>query len=105
MLAEECSVIIQSKIPPKLNNPCQIIIPYIIGPLTIWQVLCHLGANINLITLSMTRKLNYGEPKPTRMNLTLATRSITYPYGVLEDVLVRVDGLLFPVNFVILDMP
>lgn len=29
----------------------------------------------------------------------------TYPYGVLEDVLVRVDGLLFPVDFVILDMP
>lgn len=30
---------------------------------------------------------------------------ITYPYRVLEDVLVRVDGLLFPTDFVILDMP
>lgn len=39
------------------------------------------------------------------MTLTLADRSIIYPYGVLEDVLVKVDGLLFPTDFVVLDMP
>ncbi|MCI90336.1 hypothetical protein A2U01_0111628, partial [Trifolium medium] len=37
--------------------------------------------------LSMVRKLDYGEPKSTKMTLTLADRSITYPYGILEDVL------------------
>lgn len=55
--------------------------------------------------LFMTRKLNYGEPKPTEMTLTLADHSIAYPYEVLKDILVRVDGLLFPANFIILDMP
>lgn len=35
----------------------------------------------------------------------LVDRSITYPYGVIEDVLVRFDDLLFPVDFIILDMP
>lgn len=55
--------------------------------------------------LSMMKKLNHGEPKPTKMTLTLADRSVTYPYGVLEDVLVRVDDLFFPIDFVILDMP
>lgn len=44
------------------------------------------------------------KPKPTQMTLTLSDRLITYPYGVLEDFLVRVDGLLFPVNFVMLDI-
>lgn len=39
------------------------------------------------------------------MTLTLTNRYITYPYGVLKDVFVRVDELLFPVDFVILDMP
>lgn len=39
------------------------------------------------------------------MTLTLLDRSIMYPYGVLEDVLLRVDGLLFPDDFIILDMP
>lgn len=55
--------------------------------------------------LSMMKKLHYGKPKPTKMALTLADKSITYPYVVLEDVLVRVDDLLFPADFVILDMP
>lgn len=53
----------------------------------------------------MMRKLNYGEMKPIKMSLTLADRSVTYPYGVLEDVLVKVDDLLFQADFFILDMP
>ena len=52
----------------------------------------------------MMRKLNYGGPKTTKMMLTLADRFVTYPYGVLEDVLVKVDDLLFPADFVILDI-
>jgi len=38
------------------------------------------------------------------MTLTLADCSFSYPYGVLEDVLVKVNDLLFPADFVILDM-
>lgn len=64
---------------------------YYIGLLTIGHALCDLGSNINLMLLSMMRKLNFGEPKWT--------------YGVLEDVLVIVDNLFFPIHYVILDMP
>lgn len=39
------------------------------------------------------------------MILTLVDRYITYPYGVLEDVIIIVDDLFFPIYFVILDMP
>ena len=52
----------------------------------------------------MMKKLGCGEPKPTRMTLTLADWSISYPFGVLEDVLVKVNELVFPADFVILDM-
>jgi len=38
------------------------------------------------------------------MTLTLVDRSISYPFGVLEDVLVQVNDLVFPTDFVILDM-
>ena len=41
--------------------------------------------------------------KPTRMTLQLADRSVKYPRGVLEDVLVRIDTFVFPVEFVVLD--
>lgn len=47
------------------------------------QALFDLGASINLMALSMMNKLNYGEPKPTNMTLTLADKSISYPYGVV----------------------
>lgn len=57
------------------------------------------------MSLSMVKKLNCGEPKPTKMTLTLVDRSVTYPCGVLKEVLVRVDDLIFPIDFVILDMP
>ena len=44
------------------------------------------------------------EPKPTTVSLQLADRSITYPRGVVEDVLVKVDKFIFPVDFIVLDM-
>ena len=37
------------------------------------------------------------------MTLQLADRSVKYPRGVLEDVLVRIDTFVFPVDFVVLD--
>ena len=41
---------------------------------------------------------------PTRMTLQLADRSITRPYRVVEDVLVKVHHFTFPVDFVIMDI-
>lgn len=79
-------------------------IPCSIASLTIDHALCDLGAIINLMSLSMMKKLNYGEPKPTQMTLTLEDCSITYPYGVLEYVMVMVDDLLFPTDLEILNM-
>lgn len=76
-LEEECSVIIQCKLPPKLTDLVRFIIPCSIGSLMIGHALCDLEESINLILLSMMRKLNCWQPKPTQMNLTLFDRSIT----------------------------
>lgn len=103
-LSENCSAILQKKLPPKLKDPGAFTIPCSIGPVNIGRALCDLGASINLMPLSMMKKLGCGEPKPTRMTLTLADRSISHPFGVLEDVLVKVNELVFPADFVILDM-
>ncbi|XP_075507472.1 uncharacterized protein LOC142544295 [Primulina tabacum] len=43
-------------------------------------------------------------PNPIRMSLQLADRSVKYPRGVIEDVLVKVDKFIFPADFVELDM-
>jgi len=38
------------------------------------------------------------------MQLQLADETVKYPYGVVEDVLVKVDKFIFHVDFVIMDM-
>ncbi|XP_073017791.1 uncharacterized protein [Primulina eburnea] len=50
------------------------------------------------------KDLNLGEVKPTTITLQVADRSLTYPRGIVEDVLVKVDKFIFPADFVILDM-
>ncbi|GAU51100.1 hypothetical protein TSUD_411810 [Trifolium subterraneum] len=82
-MTEECSAIIQKKLPQKKKDP---------------------GTSINLMPLSMMKKIPGAVAKPTKMKLSLADRSTVHPYGILHDVLVRVAEFVFPVDFVILDM-
>ncbi|XP_075504544.1 uncharacterized protein LOC142541982 [Primulina tabacum] len=103
-LTEECSVILQRKLPQKLKDPESFIIPCVIGGSRINRALCDLGASINLMSFSIYRTLKLGEVKPSTITLQLADRSLTYPRGIVEDVLVKVDKFIFPADFVILDM-
>ncbi|XP_073061965.1 uncharacterized protein [Primulina eburnea] len=103
-ISEECSAILQNKLPPKLKDPGSFSIPCTIGTSNFNKVLCDLGASINLMPYSCFEKLEIGEVKPTTSSLQLADRSIKYPRGVVEDVLVKVDKFIFPVDFVVLDM-
>ncbi|XP_062080890.1 uncharacterized protein LOC133785687 [Humulus lupulus] len=103
-LTEECSEILQRKLPQKLQDPGSFTIPCTIGKFECKHALCDLGASINLMPLSVFRKLGLGEAKPTTITLQLADRSIKHPRGVIEDVLVKVDKFIFPADFIVLDM-
>ncbi|GJY05144.1 reverse transcriptase domain-containing protein, partial [Tanacetum coccineum] len=67
------------------------------------HALADLGASINLMPLSIWKNLSLPELTPTRMTLELADRSITYPKGLAEDVLVKVGKFHFPTDFVVVD--
>lgn len=54
--------------------------------------------------LNKAKELNLGKIIPSNMTLTLADLSITYPHGILQDVLVHVEGLVFPADFMVVDM-
>ncbi|XP_030939518.1 uncharacterized protein LOC115964323 [Quercus lobata] len=103
-LFEECSAILQKKLPQKLKDSGSFTLPYTIGDSFFDKVLCDLGASINLMSLSVYRKLGLGEMKQTTISLQLIDRSIKYPRGIIEDALVKVDKFIFPANFVVLDM-
>nr|GEV14488.1 reverse transcriptase domain-containing protein [Tanacetum cinerariifolium] len=65
--------------------------------------LADLGASINLIPLSIWKKLKLPTLNDTKMVLELADRTISKPTGVAENVFVKVGKLYFPVDFVVLD--
>ena len=44
------------------------------------------------------------EANPTTITLQLVDRSLTHPQGIIEDVLVKVDKFIFPIDFIVLDM-
>lgn len=69
------------------------------------QTKMNLLEGMSLLHIRLSQGGSLGKLKLIIMTLTLLDQSIKYPYGVLEDILFRVDGLLFPVDFVILDMP
>jgi len=75
-----------------------------IGALFVDKALLDLGESINLIPLEMLKKIGNLEIKPTKMILQLADRVTKYPYGVVEDVLVKVDKFIFLVDFVVMDI-
>ncbi|WP_216072253.1 hypothetical protein, partial [Acinetobacter baylyi] len=62
-----------------------------IGGMDVGRALCDLGVSINLMPLSIFKKLGIGEARPTSVTLQMADRSITYLEGKIEDVLVKVD--------------
>ena len=103
-LTEECSAILQRKLPQKLKDPGSFTIPCTIGNAIFERALCDLGASINLMPLSIFKRLGLGESRPTTVTLQLADRSLKHPRGVIEDVLVKVDKFIFPADFIVLDM-
>ncbi|GJR41691.1 reverse transcriptase domain-containing protein [Tanacetum coccineum] len=65
--------------------------------------LADLGASINLMPLSIWKKLSLPELTPTRMILELADRWTTSPSGIAEDVFVKVGKFYFLADFVVVD--
>ena len=101
-LTEECSAILQRKLPQKLKDPGSFTIPCTIGNAIFERALCDLGASINLMPLSIFKRLGLGEARPTTVTLHLADRSLKHPRGIIEDVLVKVDKFIFPADFIVL---
>ncbi|KAJ9169088.1 hypothetical protein P3X46_020556 [Hevea brasiliensis] len=91
-LTEECSAILQRKLPPKLKDPGSFSIPCHIGESCSTKALCDLGASVSLMPLSIYEKLNMGDLKPTHISLQLADRTIKYPEGILENVPLKEDS-------------
>ncbi|KAK5836450.1 hypothetical protein PVK06_012239 [Gossypium arboreum] len=99
-----CLAILQNKLPTKLKNPGSFTIPCLIGSLDVNNALADLGASINVMSYKMFKQLGLGKPKQTRMSIQLADKTIRFPRGIIEDVLVKIDKFISPVDFIALDI-
>ncbi|GJV30491.1 reverse transcriptase domain-containing protein [Tanacetum coccineum] len=100
---ENCSAVILKKLPEKLGDPGKFLIPCDFQGMVECSALADLGASINLMPLSVWKKLSLPELTSTRMTLELADRSITRPKGVAEDVFIKVGKFHYPADFVVVD--
>ena len=98
------SAVIQRSLPTKMQNPCSFTIPCIIGNFEMGKALCDSGANINLMPLSIVKRLSLGELTPTAMTMQMADITLAQPMGILMDVLIKVRKFIFPMDFVVIDI-
>lgn len=63
-----------------------------------------MGASINLMPYFVFKKLEITDLDPTNITLHLVDRLVVYPRRAIEDMLVKVDKFIIPVDFEILDV-
>nr|GEW60500.1 reverse transcriptase domain-containing protein [Tanacetum cinerariifolium] len=100
---ENYSAMVLKKLPEKLGDPRRFLIPCDFLEFDNCLALADLGASINLMSLSIWKKLRLPTLNKTKMVLELADRTISKPTGVAENVFVKVGKFYFPANFVVLD--
>ena len=103
-LTATCSAVIQRSLPIKMQDPSIFIIPCTIGNSEMGKALCDFGASINLMPLSVVKRLSLGELTPTAMTLQMAGRTLAQPEDILKDVLIKVGNFIFPMDFVVIDI-
>ncbi|CAN6547370.1 unnamed protein product [Malus baccata var. baccata] len=103
-VGENVSAILQRKLPPKCKDPGSFTIPCVIGNTRFESAMLDLGASINVMPYSIYASMNLGALKNDGVIIQLADRSNAYPKGVLEDVLVQVNHLVFLADFYVLEM-
>ncbi|GKF25498.1 reverse transcriptase domain-containing protein, partial [Tanacetum coccineum] len=101
-LNENCSTVILKKLPEKLGDPGKFLIPCDFSELKC-KALADMGASINLMPLSVWKKLGLPELISTRMTLELANWEICTPVRIARDVFVPVGKFTFPADLFIVD--
>nr|GEX57799.1 hypothetical protein [Tanacetum cinerariifolium] len=89
----------------KEKDPGSFTLPYFINNVYFDNALVDLGASVSVMCLLTYLNLGLGELAHTKLTNELADRTVKYPKGIAKNVLVRIGRFIFPVDFIILDMP
>nr|GEW10012.1 hypothetical protein [Tanacetum cinerariifolium] len=96
---------ISYSIPRKEKDPGSFTLPCFINNVCFDNALADLGASVSVMPLSTYINLGLGELVHTRLTIELADRTVKYPKEIVENVLVGIGKFVFPIDFIIIDMP
>ncbi|GJU24875.1 retrovirus-related pol polyprotein from transposon TNT 1-94 [Tanacetum coccineum] len=91
--------------PKRRKDPRSFTLPCYINNVCFDNALTDLGASVSVMPLSTYLSLGLGELAHTKLTVELADRIVKYPKGIAENVLVGIGKFVFPIDFIILDMP
>nr|GFB84338.1 hypothetical protein [Tanacetum cinerariifolium] len=94
-----------SILPQKEKDPGSLTLPCLINTICFDKALVDLGASMSVMPFFTYTNLGLGDLSHTRMTIELADRNIKQPKGIATNVLVRIVKFVFPIDFVILDIP
>ncbi|GKB70605.1 hypothetical protein Tco_0932017 [Tanacetum coccineum] len=92
-------------IPQKEKDPGSFTLPCFINNVCFDNALVDLGASVSVMPLSTYLNLGLGELAHTKLTVELADRTVKYPKGIAKSVVVSIGKFIFPIDFIILDMP
>ncbi|GKA09724.1 hypothetical protein Tco_0689157 [Tanacetum coccineum] len=93
------------KLPQKEKDPGSFTLPCFINNVCFDKALIDLGASVSVMPFSTYTNLGLGVLSHTRLTIELADRTIKRPWGIAENVLVRIGKFVFLIDFIILDIP
>ncbi|GJW39269.1 ribonuclease H-like domain-containing protein [Tanacetum coccineum] len=92
-------------LPQKEKDPGRFTLPCFIYNIYFDKSLVDLGASVSIMPFSTYTSLGLGNLSHTRLTIELADQTIKQPRGIAENVLVRIGKFIFPIDFIILDIP
>ncbi|XP_057745034.1 uncharacterized protein LOC130962894 [Arachis stenosperma] len=96
---------ISSLLPEKCNDPGPCLVTCLIGRIKFMDCMCDLGACVSIMPLPVYQRLNLPPLKRSGARFVLADKSIVSVVGITENVIINIQGLLFLVDFHILETP
>lgn len=103
-VSENVSAILQKRLPPKCNAQGVFTIPCKLWSRSLPRAMLDLGTSINVLPYSVYKTIGVGLMKIIGIIFQLVDRSMVHPNGVLKDVFVQVNALIFLAAFYVLDM-
>ncbi|GJS84597.1 RNA-directed DNA polymerase, eukaryota [Tanacetum coccineum] len=92
-------------LPQKEKDLGSFTLPCFIHNVCFDKAIVDLGASVSVMPFCTYTNLDLGILSHTRLTIELADKTIKQPRGIAKNVLVRIGKFIFPIDFIILDIP